>query len=70
MSVKELKNKVALVTGASRGIGRAISLALAQEGAQLILVGRDLSALNETARLITELKVGPSPFVCRMERYL
>lgn len=67
MSVKELENKVALVTGASRGIGRAISLALAKEGAQLILAGRDRPALNETASLITELKVGPAPFVCRMD---
>jgi len=65
--VKELENKVALVTGASRGIGRVISLALAKEGAQLILAGRDLAALNETACLIAQLKAGPSPLVSRMD---
>lgn len=62
--MKELTNKVALVTGASRGIGRAISLSLASEGAQLVLTGRDLPALNETARLIAELKGAPAPMVC------
>ena len=65
--MKDLENKVSLVTGASRGIGRAISIVLAHEGAQLILTGRDLSALNETARLITDLKRGPAPFVARMD---
>lgn len=65
--MRELENKVALVTGASRGIGRAISIALAQEGAQLILTGRDLSALNETAQLIIDLKGGPIPYVSCMD---
>ena len=67
MIVKELEGKVALVTGAGRGIGRVISIALANEGAQLILTGRDLSALNETALLIANLKRGPAPFVSRMD---
>jgi NAD(P)-dependent dehydrogenase (short-subunit alcohol dehydrogenase family) len=67
MKVKELENKTALVTGASRGIGRAISLTLARAGAQLILAGRNLVELNETSRLISELKIGPDPLVCQMD---
>jgi NADP-dependent 3-hydroxy acid dehydrogenase YdfG len=42
-------NQVALVTGASRGIGNALALALAAQGATLALVGRDEHALGETA---------------------
>ena len=63
----ELENRVALVTGAGRGIGRAISLVLARAGAQLILAGRDVDALNETAELISQLKVAPTPLICHMD---
>jgi NAD(P)-dependent dehydrogenase (short-subunit alcohol dehydrogenase family) len=45
-----LAGKVALVTGAGRGIGRAIALALASEGAALVLSSRTLDQLEETAK--------------------
>lgn len=46
----DLEGAVALVTGGSRGIGRASALALAARGAAVVVVGRDESALREVAR--------------------
>jgi NAD(P)-dependent dehydrogenase (short-subunit alcohol dehydrogenase family) len=50
----KLDDKVALVTGASRTIGKAIAIALAKEGAKLILAARTLETLNTTAAIIKE----------------
>ncbi len=50
-----LKDKIALVTGSSRGIGRGIALALAKEGCDLMLTGRDTTALDEAAAAIRGL---------------
>src|SRR5499427_5440562 len=47
-----LKGKTALVTGSSRGIGRGIALALAAEGCDVMLVGRDRAALDDTAAAV------------------
>jgi dehydrogenase/reductase SDR family member 4 len=44
-----LDNKVAIITGASKGIGKAIALALGQQGAKVIIVSRKQDAVDETA---------------------
>jgi NAD(P)-dependent dehydrogenase (short-subunit alcohol dehydrogenase family) len=49
-----LDGKTALVTGAGRGIGRAVALALAAAGAELVLVSRTASQLEEVAGEIAE----------------
>lgn len=49
-----LQGKTALVTGAGRGIGQAIAIGLAEAGANVALVSRTQSSLEETASLIRE----------------
>ena len=51
---KPLEGKIAIVTGASRGIGRAIALRLAEDGATLVLAARTAADLEKVAAKITE----------------
>ena len=51
---ERLAGKVAIVTGASRGIGRAISLSLAQEAATIVLAARSITELQNTAERVAE----------------
>src|SRR5678815_3717686 len=44
------RNRVCVVTGATRGIGRATALSLAKLGAQVVLVGRDSARMDEVRR--------------------
>ncbi len=46
----ELKGKRVLITGSSRGIGRGIALGFLREGAEVVVTGRSLSALQEVRR--------------------
>ena len=49
-----LQGKYALVTGGSRGIGKAIARELAREGADVVIASRTLSDLEQTAREIED----------------
>lgn len=50
-----MNNKIVVVTGAGRGIGREIALAFAREGADLVLTSRTESALQETQSMVEEI---------------
>jgi 3-oxoacyl-[acyl-carrier protein] reductase len=50
--VTSIENQVAVVTGAGRGIGRAIAIELGKSGAKVVLVSRNRSELEETGRAI------------------
>lgn len=55
MSERPLQNQVAMITGGSRGIGRAIALRLAELGAAVAICGRDVEKLRETANALQAL---------------
>lgn len=57
-----LAGRVALVTGASRGIGGGIALALAEAGADVTLVGRELDSLEQQAERVVALGRKALPF--------
>jgi short-subunit dehydrogenase len=52
--MSNLKGKTVIITGASRGIGRAVAETLAQEGVNLVLAARGKEALEKTAREIAQ----------------
>jgi len=61
-----LKNKVAVVTGATKGIGRATAIALHQVGANIVAIGRNQSELNTLRKkLKTKIKI----FSCDVNDY-
>jgi NAD(P)-dependent dehydrogenase (short-subunit alcohol dehydrogenase family) len=55
MSEQNLNDKTAVVTGASKGLGKAIALALASAGAKIALVSRDIDQLNEAKRAVNSV---------------
>ena len=64
-----LKNKTAVVTGAGKGIGRACAIALAEAGANLIIISRTQKDLNEVSKKIKKLKSKCKAYVCDITNY-
>ena len=60
--MKKLDGKVAVITGASKGLGKAMALALAAAGAKLALVSRNLEQLKQTAQAARELETDAEIF--------
>ena len=51
-----LKNKIALVTGAGKGIGKACAIALAEAGANLIIISRTQKDLDKVSKIIKKFR--------------
>lgn len=64
MSVQDLGGRVAVVTGASRGIGRSIAVRLAEQGADIVAVARSGEALAELTREVAAHGRRCIPVVC------
>ena len=64
----DLQDKVVVITGPAKGMGRAVTLAFAREGARLVLAGRDLDAIAPVAREVAELGREVEVVRCDMTR--
>ena len=64
-----LKNKTAVVTGAVKGLGRACAIALAEAGANLVIISRTPKDLNEVSKKIKKFKSKCKSYVCDITNY-
>jgi len=64
-----LKNKIAIVTGAGKGLGRACAIGLAEAGANLIIISRTKKDLDEVSKKIKKFKSKCKSYVCDITNY-
>ena len=64
-----LKNKIALVSGAGKGLGRACAIALAEAGTNLIIISRTKKDLLEVSKKIKKYKVKCKSYICDVTNY-
>ena len=65
-----LKNKTAVVTGAGKGLGRACAIALAEAGANLIIISRTKKDLDEVSNKIKKFKSKSKSYICDITNYI
>ena len=64
-----LKGKTALITGASKGLGRGTAQAIAEAGGDVIAIGRNQSELNSLGKIIEKLRVKYISFNCDVNNF-
>jgi NAD(P)-dependent dehydrogenase (short-subunit alcohol dehydrogenase family) len=64
-----LKNKTALVTGAGKGIGKSCAIALAEAGANLIIISRTQKDLEQVSKIIKKFKSKCLSYACDVTNY-
>ena len=64
-----LKNKIALVTGAGKGLGKACAIGLAEAGANLIIISRTKKDLNQVSKIIKKFKSKCKSYFCDITNY-
>ena len=64
-----LKSKTAVVTGAGKGLGKACAIALAEAGANLIIISRTKKDLIQVSKIIKKFKVKCKSYVCDITNY-
>ena len=64
-----LKGKTALITGATKGLGRGAAVAIAEAGGNIIAVGRNQSELDTLKKEIKKFKVNYISFNCDVNNY-
>ena len=65
----ELKGKTALITGATKGIGRGTAIAIAQAGGNIIAIGRNQKELESLRKIIKKFRVKYTSFNCDVNNY-
>jgi NAD(P)-dependent dehydrogenase (short-subunit alcohol dehydrogenase family) len=65
----KLKNKTAIVSGAGKGLGRACAIALAEAGANLVIISRTKKDLDEVSKKIKKFKTKCKSYICDITNY-